>query len=203
MIARLTGKVLERKPNLLVVEAGGVGYEVLVPAGILPSLGADPGTQVSLVIYHYLQIEHNRGLPVLVGFRHELERDFFEQFLRIAGMGPRSAAKALALPIHQVAEAIELGDVRALQRLPGVGAQKAREIVAKLQGRAGRFCLIKQEPGAPAPEAALDLRQEAMAVLCGLGHPAAEAAQMVARACQQGVPDTLEDLLNLAYRKGD
>jgi len=200
MIARLSGRILERTANSLVVEAGGVGYEVLVPTGIMPSLPGEPGGQVDLIIYHYLQIEHTRGLPVLVGFRHELERDFFEQFLRLAGMGPRSAVKALALPISRIAQAIELGDVRALQSLPGVGMQKAREIVARLQGKAGRFCLIKQEPGqVPAPVS--DLRQDAVEVLVTLGHARGEAAEMVARACKDGVPETLEELLNLSYRK--
>jgi len=201
MIGRLRGQILERREHMLLVEAGGLGYEVLVPAGILPSL-PEAGSPVDLVIYHYLQIEHTRGVPVLVGFRHELERDFFEAFLRIAGMGPRSAVKALAWPIGRIAEAIELGDTRTLQRLPGVGAQKAREIVAKLQGKAGRFCLIKQEAEASA-EAGGDLRQEAIEILINLGHSRAEAGEMVARACREGVPETLEELLNLAYRKGE
>lgn len=200
MIGRLRGQVLDRKPGLLVVEAGGLGYEVLVPTGILAALPDEPGAQVDLVIYHYLQLDHTRGLPVLVGFRHELEREFFEQFLRLAGMGPRLAVKALSLPISQVAQAIELGDTRALQRLPGVGAQKAREIVAKLQGKAGRFCLIKQEE-TPRPEAGADPRAEAVEVLVSLGHSRPEAGQMVARACAGGVPETLEELLNLSYRK--
>ncbi len=81
----------------------------------------------------------SRATPVMIGFRDALERDFFEGFIQVASIGPRTAVKAIALPIPMIAAAIESGDTRVLTRLPGVGTQKAREIVAKLQGKMSAY----------------------------------------------------------------
>jgi len=108
--------------------------------------------------------------------------------------------KALALPIAQIAEAIEAGDVATLKTLPGIGAQKAKEIVAKLQGKSGRFCLIRGGEATVEPRGE-DLTGEAVNILTGVGHTGAEAREMVRRAlAHEPPPNTVEDLLNLAYR---
>ena len=203
MISRLNGRVLERKQNGVILGVNGIGYEVLIPGGVLGSLAAEPGEQLDLVIYEYLQIDHSRGASFLVGFRSELERDFFQQFITVASIGPRSAVRALGLPVSRIARAIEDGDLRLLQSLPGIGARKAKEIVAKLQGKAGRFCLIREEPGRAAPqEPAEDLQREAIELLMQVGHSRSEAKQMVERALADGErPETVEELLNLSYKK--
>jgi len=200
MIRRLAGKIVARRPQGLVVEVQGIGYEVLMPTGLLHALDESGDGAVDLVTYYYLQMDRSRALPVLVGFRNELEREFFEQFIQVASIGPRSAVKALALPIAQIAEAIEAGNVALLKSLPGVGGQKAKEIVAKLQGKAGRFCLIRDgEP--PVESVSEDLASEAQHILTGVGHNAAEAREMVRRAlAHDPPPESVEDLLNLAYR---
>jgi len=146
LISRISGKLIGRKPNALIVSVNGIGYEVMVPACILQAL--EPlakDQQVELVTYYYLQMEGMKGIPVLVGFRHEMEKEFFELFIGVTSIGPRSAVKALSLPIPRIAEAIERGDTGLLNSLPGVGTQKAKEIIAKLQGKSGRFCLIRDE----------------------------------------------------------
>ena len=136
MISFIQGKVLERTSSSLLILTGGLGYEVLVPPAILANLpDAIEGSEVSLVLYYYLQIDQSRATPVMIGFHDTLERDFFEGFIKVASIGPRTAVKAIALPISTIAAAIESGDTRILTRLPGVGQQKAKEIVAKLQGK--------------------------------------------------------------------
>jgi len=194
---------LERKPNALIVGVNGIGYEVLVPAGVLQSLPVEEGAPLDLVIYEYLQIDRSRGTPILIGFRNELERDFFEQFITVASIGPRMAVRALAAPVSRIAQAIEDGDLRVLQGLPGIGARKAKEIVAKLQGKSGRFCLIRDEGGAPSrEERAADIQREAVELLMQVGHSRAEAQDMVERALTGGErPETVEELLNLSYKK--
>ena len=206
MISRISGRVIERKPYGVILGVNGIGYEVLIPAGVLRSLSAEPGEQLDLVTYEYLQVERSRATPVLIGFRSELERDFFQQFITVASIGPRSAVRALGLPVRQIAQAIEEGDLRALQSLPGIGARKAKEIVAKLQGKAGRFCLIRDESSgepAAAPKAlSEDLQREAIELLMQVGHTRSEAKQMVERAVAGGEqPETVEELLNLSYKK--
>jgi len=200
VISRLSGRVLERKPNGLILGVNGIGYEVLVPAGVLQSLPAQEGEQLDLVIYEYLQIDHSRATPFLIGFRNELERDFFQQFITVASIGPRLAVRALGLPVSRIAQAIEDGDLRVLQGLPGIGLRKAKEIVAKLQGKAGRFCLIRDETaGKPQAE---DIEREATELLMQVGHSRAEAKEMVERALAGPErPETVEELLNLSYKK--
>ncbi len=199
MISRLMGRVLERKPHGVIVGVNGIGYEVLIPAGVLQSLAAQQGDQIELVTYEYLHLEHSRATRVLIGFRNELERDFFEQFITVASIGPRLAVRALAVPVSRIAQAIEEGDLRALQALPGVGGRKAREIVAKLQGKAGRFCLIRDE--SPRGPSAQDLQGEAVELLTRVGHSRAEANHMVERAlAAEKRPQTVEELLNLSYK---
>lgn len=199
MISRMTGCVLERKPYGVILGVNGIGYEVLIPAGVLQSLSAREGEQLELVTYEYLHVEHSRATQVLIGFRNELERDFFQQFITVASIGPRLAVKALAAPVSRIARAIEDGDLRALQALPGVGARKAKEIVAKLQGKAGRFCLIRDEAErAPTAE---DIKSEAIELLTRVGHTRVEARDMVERALAAGErPQTVEELLNLSYK---
>jgi Holliday junction DNA helicase RuvA len=154
---------------------------------------------VDLVTFYYLQIDGARAIPVLIGFRSEMEREFFEHFIQVASIGPRSAVKALSVAIPRIAMAIERGDVALLRTLPGIGAQKAKEIIAKLQGRSGRFCLIPDE--AEAMTTALDIGAEALEVLLTLGHKRREAEEMIRRAMAcDPPPTTTERLLDLAYK---
>ncbi len=208
MISCIQGKVLERKTAALIVLAGGLGYEVLVPPAVLAALpDAEPGCQVSLVIYYYLQIDQARATPVMIGFRNTLERDFFEQFIQVASIGPRTAVKAIALPITHIATAIENGDMRVLTGLPGVGRQKAREIVAKLQGKMAAFRLldggdVTVPAAAPAP-AGQELEEEVLAILLQLQYTKNDAQQMIRRAlANDPPPTTTEEMLEVIYKQG-
>jgi Holliday junction DNA helicase RuvA len=209
MISYLAGKVLERKPSSLIVVAGGLGYEVLVAPAILAALPqATEGNEVQLVIYYYLQIDQSRATPVMIGFRHVLERDFFEQFIRVASIGPRTAVKAIAQPIQKIAAAIEAGEMRFLTGLPGVGQQKAKEIIAKLQGKMGAYCLLDggeavSVPTATSATSAHELEEEVLAVLLQLQYSRADAQQMLRRALSATpAPRTTEAVLELIYRQG-
>jgi hypothetical protein len=112
-------------------------------------------------------LEVGRGIPVLIGFLNEVEREFFTRFISVSGVGPRAALKALTQPIPVIAKAIDEGDVELLRSLPGIGEQRAKEIVAKLQGKVGKFALIQTREGAvPSAEPpASAIEDEAVAVL--------------------------------------
>jgi Holliday junction DNA helicase RuvA len=208
MITYIQGTVLERSTASLTLIAGGLGYEVLVAPAILAAIpDALPGREVALVVYYYLQIDQSRATPVMIGFRHALERDFFEQFIQVASIGPRTAVKAIALPIARIAAAIEAADMTNLTRLPGIGRQKAKEIVAKLQGKMGQYCLLDggQAPDAAAPPTtpASDLEGEVLAILLQLQYTRGDAQQMIKKAlAATPAPTTPEAMLELIYRQG-
>ncbi|HEY3376910.1 MAG TPA: Holliday junction branch migration protein RuvA [Armatimonadota bacterium] len=208
MISYIQGIIVERKPAALIILAGGIGYEVMVPPAILAALPqVSEGQEVSLVIYYYLQIDQSRATPVMIGFRNTLERDFFEQFIQVASIGPRTAVKAIAQPIQKIASAVEGGDLQFLIGLPGVGRQKAKEIVAKLQGKMGAYCLLDGGTPVTMPTPGMasagDLADEALAVLLQLQYSRNDAQQMIRRALTSTPPPTTtEAVLELIYRQG-
>lgn len=209
MIGYIEGKVLESKAASLLILAGGLGYEVLVPPAILAALpDTSEGATVSLVLYYYLQLDQNRATPVMIGFRNTLERDFFEQFIQVASIGPRTAVKAIAQPIQKIAAAIEGDDARFLVALPGIGRQKAKEIVAKLQGKMGTYCLL--DGGQPVEMSSgsqslnsHEMEDEVLAILLQLQYTRVDALQMIKRAAASTpTPLGTEAMLELIYKQG-
>ena len=207
MISRIRGVVREIGELQLLLEVSGISYEVLVPASILGALQerVEPTGEVELVTFHYQQLEVGRGIPVLIGFLNEIEREFFVRFISVSGVGPRAALKALALPIPVIARAIDEGDLTLLRSLPGIGEQRAKEIVAKLQGKVGKYALIQsggERDGGAAQPGTTALEDEAIAVLVQLEYPKVEAKRMVKSALERNLKvKTSEEVLNEVYRQ--
>ncbi|MDD5348124.1 MAG: Holliday junction ATP-dependent DNA helicase RuvA [Candidatus Omnitrophica bacterium] len=204
MIARIQGAIRERGTNFLLLDVGGMTYEVFLPQAVMQRLGetAEPGTVVSLITYHYHQVDPSRSIPVLIGFTNEIEKEFFENFITVSGIGPKAALKALNKPISEIARAIDEADIAFLRSLPGIGQQRAKEIVAKLQNKIGKFGLIKDEAGQKQTLVA-DSQEEAQAVLLQLGYTKQEAKQMIAKVLEYA-PDkqrSTEELLNEVYKQ--
>ncbi|MBI3990610.1 MAG: Holliday junction branch migration protein RuvA [Candidatus Omnitrophica bacterium] len=202
MISRISGKIKHRGENFLHLEVQGICYEVLVPGCIMQMLdGVITDGAVELVTYHYYQMEPSRSIPVLIGFINEIEREFFEKFITVSGIGPRAAVKALSVPISTIARAIDNGDHALLQTLPGIGPQRAREVIAKLQGKVGKFGLI-QDNGLKSVSHEENIQEEAIDVLLQLQYKRNEAQEMVKKALQRspGIK-TVEDVLNEVYRE--
>ncbi|MBU1783945.1 MAG: Holliday junction DNA helicase RuvA, partial [Candidatus Omnitrophica bacterium] len=134
MISRITGMVAEVKENMLIIAMGGIGYEVMMPKAVMKALEDDcrKGRDIELIVYHYYQMDKSRIVPVLIGFQNDVEKEFFEKFISVSGVGPKAACKALAEPFSAIAGAIDGGDIGFLKRLPGIGERKAGEIIAKL-----------------------------------------------------------------------
>jgi Holliday junction DNA helicase RuvA len=207
MISRLRGIVREVGSLQVLLEVNGVSYDVLVPASLLQALPQrlGPNGEVELVTFHYQQLDVGRGIPVLIGFLNEVEREFFTRFISVSGVGPRAALKALTRPIAVIAQAIDEGDLTLLRSLPGIGEQRAKEIVAKLQGKVGKYALL-QAPDLPARAAAeteqAALEEEAVTILVQLEYKKAEAKQMVRAALERNSAiKTSEELLNEVYRQ--
>lgn len=208
MICRLRGVVREQHDTFLVMDVNGVSYQVFVPPSIMQRLSNKISEQgdVELVTYHYQQLEVGKGFPVLIGFTNEIEREFFERFITVSGVGPKAALRALTMPIPTIAQAIDEANLGVLKSLPGIGEQRAREIVAKLQGKVGKFALIQtgtetvETSGVSGEQSALE--EEAVAVLLQLEYKRHEARQMVKAALTRNPKvKTAEDLLNEVYRQ--
>jgi len=205
MICRISGKLVEKKEDSIVLEASGICYEVLIPGAVMQSLenSIQPDKPVSLITYHYFQLEPSKGFQCLIGFLNEIEKEFFEKFITVSGIGPKAAVRALKMPISMIARAIDMADVPFLKSLPGIGEQRAREIVAKLQGKVGKFALI-QDTGTGAEGLTLKrgIEEEAMGVLLQLEYKKFEAKNMLDEALKRN-PDieTAEDLLNEVYKQ--
>lgn len=208
MIAYLEGGLLKKESDRIIIQVQQIGYEVLVPAFVMASLNARAlGETICLYIYYH-QTER-QPKPVLIGFNHEAEREFFERFISVEAIGPLKAVKALNCPVADIAGAIESKNVSYLKQLSGIGERMAQKIVATLQGKMGKFALIREdaghvpEPGAEAgSEAGADLAEQVVAVLTGqLGHRPAEARQMVDAALRRNPAiATPEALFEEVYR---
>jgi Holliday junction DNA helicase RuvA len=202
MIATISGKIIKRESDFLLIEVSGMGYEVYLPQTVMQRLNENPGDDyVKLVTYHYHQLEPSRSTPVLIGFINEIERDFFQQFITVSGIGPRAALRALNKPISIIAQAIDEGDINFLKSLPGIGQQRAREIIAKLQGKVGKFGLI-QDSWAIQEKGKKDISNDALAVLMQLQYKKTEAKAMIAKALKDAPGlRTSEELLNQIYKQ--
>lgn len=205
MIVSLFGQLKEKREQSLILEVEGIYYEIFVPSSVLARIDKiqDKDGNVCLKTYYYMQINQASGVPMLIGFISEIEREFFLQFIKVSGIGPKAAIRALNKPIAEITQAIDRGDVTYLKGLPGIGAQRAKEIIAKLQGRVGRFCLIQDEKVAiPKPVTVQDWEEEALTVLMQLQYKRQEAQMMIEKACDGSKNiNSVEDLLNQIYKQ--
>jgi Holliday junction DNA helicase RuvA len=201
MFSRIAGSLVERTADGAVVDAGGLGYEIVLPPCVAEKVPTVPGEPVALEIYAVVNMDGNSGRFTFYGFTNGVEREFFEALLTVASIGPRSAARAFSMPMSAIAGAIDRGDYAFLKRLPGIGQQKARDIVAKLQGKVARFLLIQDAPTAAVPSIP-DFADEALAVLLQLEYKRSEAEAMIRETLEADPKiDQAETLLAQIYRR--
>jgi Holliday junction DNA helicase RuvA len=200
MIGRLKGRLVERHNQRLVVDVNGVGYEVLVPSVVARwAESLKIGDEVELVTLYLLQVEPGRATPMLLGFRNELEREFFERLLSVPKLGVRGALQLFAVPMATLARAIEDNDQKALMKLPSVGRQRARELIAALQGKVAKFALLAEEE-VPTP-LITDVVSEALEILQSLGYTRTEAQRMIDAALERlPKPSNAEELIRTVYQ---
>lgn len=205
MISKIRGVLVEKLSQSFVVEAGGLGYEVYLPAAVVKEWGGlAVGEPIELEIYHYVATDPSRSIPVLIGFKNKLQREFFEKFITVSGIGPKAALRALTVSFTEIADAIDTGDRSFLTTLPGVGDQRAREIVAKLQGKMARFGLMKDGEGASGLSAAKKeaWTEESLTILTQLQYRREEAKKMIQDAVKANPKlKSTEELLNEVYRQ--
>ena len=199
MIGYLRGRILRRGEGVIILEAGGVGYEVWLPPVVEAALPAGDDGQLELFISYHASA--NQPRPVLVGFLREVEQEFFDRFITVDGLGPTKALRAMVKSVHEIADAVERRDVAFLRRLPGIGTRTAEKVVAALHGKMGKYALLRETAGAEKTEPA-GFKEEVVEVLTRqLGHRAAEARRMVDEALARAPHvDSAEALFQEVYR---
>jgi Holliday junction DNA helicase RuvA len=183
MIAFLRGKLLEKHPNQVIVETGGVGYDVLIPISTFSAL-PDAGVEVKLRIHTHVR----EDTLALFGFLTIEEKSVFEKLISVSGIGPKLAVTVLSgLATADLIAAIRGGLVELLVRIPGVGKKTAERIVLELKDKLEGLGPAAA-PGVPAKvEPALGaVEQDVLSALLNLGcnRAAAEAAVRKAKAAE-------------------
>src|SRR5579872_3121667 len=201
MFSRIRGTLVERNDSSVVLDVNGLSYEIFLPPCVAEKMTARDGEEVVLEIYSVLNIDGNTAHYTFYGFGNAIEREFFEALISVASIGPRSAARAFSLPMSRIAGGIDRGDHGFLKTLPGIGQQKARDIVAKLQGKVTKFLLIQEAQPATAVQMP-DFADEALAVLLQLEYKRGEAEEMI-RSTLDASPQIrdAEALLSEIYRR--
>jgi Holliday junction DNA helicase RuvA len=199
VIARLEGLLLEQHPTRVVIDVGGVGYDVHIPLSTFTEL-PDPGKRVALHIHTHAK----EGSLQLFGFASRAERAAFELLLRASRVGPRLAQTVVSgITPLALLDAIRSGDVAALRSVPGIGTKLAERILVELRDRAPELAAaIGDAPSQrPGPAAADPAREETLSALLNLGYPRGQAERAVAAARERlGEPAPLEALVREALR---
>jgi len=204
MISSIQGKIKSKRAGKILLEVqGGICYEIIVPETTMRVIDKNNSVDgdIKFVTYHYFQTDPSKSVPILIGFLNEVEKEFFEKFITVSGVGPKAACRALSVPISEIADAIDASDVTLLRRLPGIGEQRAKEIIAKLQGKVGKFGLIQDRFSRPALKVSEDVKEEALSVLLQLQYNKKEAADMVEKALRRNPKlSSSEEILNEVYK---
>jgi len=184
MIAHLRGRLLARHPNQVVVETGGVGYEVAISVPTFSNLPS-VGSEVALHIYTHVR----EDLIALYGFLRPAEKQLFEKLIAVSGIGPKLAITALSgMPADELTEAIRGNDVSRLTRVPGIGRKTAERLVLELRDKL-------PFPGAgevPVPPPGTPVEEDVLSALMNLGYPRAAAEKAVSAAAKNGLDQGFE-----------
>ena len=171
MITRITGRLTALAEDELTLAIGAFEYEVRIPEFTRRQLQSRVGEDVSLHTIEYLEGNPMQGrmTPRLVGFLSEAEREFFELFCSVDGVGVKKALRAMVRPVREVATAIEEQDATALAGLPGVGPATAERIIAKLRRKVPKFALLVGRDDGSAADVETDVVRQTYDVLRSLG----------------------------------
>jgi Holliday junction DNA helicase RuvA len=190
MIDRLSGILLEKNPPMVLVDVGGVGYEVDVPMSTFYDLPA-AGQKVALLVHQVVREDAH----LLYGFLTGDERDAFRELIRVAGVGPRTALAVLSgMSVTDLAQAVAAQEGGRLVKVPGIGKKTAERLLLELKGR-----LAPELPGAAGRVGAVDAGADVLRALLALGYSEREATAAVKQlppgiAVSEGIRQTLRQL---------
>jgi Holliday junction DNA helicase RuvA len=196
MIAFLRGRVLEKHPNRVLVDVGGVGYDVAVPLSTFYTTG-EPGAEISLRVHTHVREDQ----LALFGFATALELTVFERLIAISGIGPKLALAVLSgIEPRDLVTALQRGDVVRLTRIPGIGKKTAERIVLELRDRLPK-AIEAVATGAPAPSAHDAMREDLASALTNLGYHRPAIDKVLDRILADREEARFEDVLRLALKE--
>lgn len=193
MIAHLTGRILRKSPQDVVLDVAGVGYRVLIPVSTFYRLG-DEGSEASLRVHTHVREDALQ----LYGFESATEQNLFLRLIDVAGVGPKLALNILSgIEAPELVQALRTSDVARLTRIPGVGKKTAERLVLELKDK---MPAALPTDAAPAASAAGRFKEDLVSALANLGYSRAEAEKGVERAQKDDGSGRFEDLLRRALR---
>ncbi len=192
MIAHLTGKILSKLPNQVVLDVQGVGYEVTIPLSTFYDLGED-GSQVSLHIYTHVR----EDTIALYGFRTNHEKVLFEKLIGVSGIGPKLGIAILSgMSGDDLIPTIQMRDVARLTHIPGVGKKTAERLVLELHDKIGPLASMAAHPQEQYSSSVSQTKDDAVSALTNLGYQLALADKAVREVLRsEGHELSFEDLL--------
>ena len=206
MITKIRGQLLSVGEDSLILDIGAYEYKISIPDFARRQLQSKLNAEVSLHTVHYLEGNPMQGklTPRLIGFLNEAEREFFELFCSVDGVGVKKALRAMVRPVREVATAIEEQDIKSLSGLPGIGPATAERIVAKLRRKVPKFALLLAERDETRSAiVAPDVVSEGFSVLVSLGHSEKEARRLIDTALEKNEKYTdVQTLLQAVYEQG-
>lgn len=201
MIRYIKGQLIKASEGKIVVLTGGIGYEILLPEIVWNSFQGSLAEEKEVALHISYHQTAQQPKPLLIGFLNEIELEFFELLIQVKAIGPVKASKALTLPVPVIAAAIEERDAVTVGKLNGIGKRTADMIISELNGKTGKYALLREERRTSVASDS-DLSKQVLEVLVKqLGHNRSEAAKMVAAALERR-PDAItpEELFEEVYR---
>ena len=198
MIGRLRGTLAEKHPPFLILDVGGVGYEVEVPMTTLYRL---PSVGEPLTLHTHLVVREDAQL--LYGFAEKREREFFRELIRLNGVGPKLALALMSgLEVDELVRCVQAGDTSTLVKVPGVGKKTAERLLVELKDRfkawetlPGMTGLVI-EPSSVSPVSSAE--SDALSALISLGYKPQEASRAVSAVKEDGLSS--EEMIRRALK---
>jgi len=205
MIAHLSGTLLSKEPNSVIVEVGGVGYEVTIPISTFYDL-EDPGSNVKLRIYTHVREDALQ----LYGFKTLRERELFMRLISVSGIGPKLGITLLSgMSADEMIASIRTNNLARLTLIPGVGRKTAERLVMELRDKVASLSSaeLEEELGGAAAAASGSLatedsmRSDVLSALLNLGYQRSSAEKAVTSALDEGGDISVESILRRSLRK--
>ena len=201
MIAQLSGKLIHKQPNTVIINVGGVGYEVTIPLSTFYELG-EPGSETTLRIHTHVR----EDLIQLFGFWTGREKELFLRLTSVSGIGPKLAITMLSgMPAPELIRAISSSDLVRLTGIPGVGRKTAERVAVELRDKLAALSPEEGELEMAASgrhaAAGTAVRDDTVAALISLGYPKPAAERAVTSAIQEEGELTIEAVLKRSLKR--